>query len=250
MNTVYMKALALTLSILWMAVAVQAGTDTTKIAESKKPTWKATARIHSMGLFSYGGRLVSQNTVADFHFVYQHRTWGFQFFKAADLGNGHSPINFAMAVFNRPFHFSDKLTLTPHVGVVLEQFESLADHGSDAAAMLTLAYRLHPRVTLEHTALLANLVMEPELRDWVNRLRLLYSYQHLDVTLFAWHNNAAFDAQEYATLGLSVFLSRMKLAGPVRFQVGLTGLYLASASDESARVNANGVFATLGMSIH
>ncbi|MBL7849880.1 MAG: hypothetical protein JNN04_03180 [Cyclobacteriaceae bacterium] len=209
-------------------------------------TWKATARIHSMGFFSYGGRLVSRNGVADVHVMYDRKTWHLQAFKAIDLNDRHTPVNFAMAVFGRPLHVGKKLTFTPQAGVVLEQFTSLADHGSDAAFLFTTAYRIHPRVTLEHTILVSNLVLEPSLRDCINRLRVLYKSSHLDVTLFAWHNNSVFDDQEYATLGLSVFTSRWKLVGPVTAMAGITGLCMAQTSDERAWKNADGILLTLG----
>ncbi len=230
--------------------AVTDSTDTSDNSAAKRSACKATSRIHSMGLFSYGGRLVCQNHVMDLHFVYNRRTWGFQFFKAFDLHDTYTPINFALAAVNKPFSVSKKLTITPHLGVVLEQFRSVADHGSDAAAFLVTAYKIHPRLTLEHTAMFGNLVLEPDMRDWVNRLRLLYSHGHLDVNLFAWHNNQVFDAVGYSTVGLSVTMARLPLSDPFTMQAGITALYMASASDERTMAGANGLFLTLGVSVN
>jgi len=247
-----MKNIALAFLIL-LSGRAPAATDTTNSSgtvAANRNRLKATTRIHSMGFFSYGGRLVSQNHVMDLHVVYNHGTWGAQFFKACDLSDSRTPINFAMMAVNRPFHVGKKLTVTPHAGIILEQFESLADHGSDAAAFLVGAYKVHPNLTLEYTAMMANLVIEPGLRDWVNRLRVLYSKGHLDVTLFAWHNNQVFDASTYGTVGLSVFMSRIPLAGPFRLQTGITGLYMASASDERTLARANGLFLSMGVSVH
>lgn len=247
-----MKRIGLTYLILLLGVAAMASPDTldTPGVAKKKSSFRATARIHSMGLFSYGGRLVCQNHVIDIQLVYNRQTWGFQFFKAMDLSDRQTPINFALAAVNRSFMIGKKLTVTPHVGVMLEQFSSLADHGSDAVVILITAYRIHPNFTLEHSALVGNLVIEPDMRDWVNRLRLLYSKGNLDVTLFAWHNNRVFDTQEYATVGLSVLMNRLPLTGRFKLQCGLTGLYMTGASDERTRAGANGLFMTLGVSVN
>lgn len=247
-----MKGTALLIAILLLGVlpVYPDNRDSATTAPSPKGVLKATTRLHSMGMFSYGGRLVSHNHVADMHIIYTRPTWGFQFFKAFDLGDGSTPINFALAAFNRPIHFGSKLTVTPHVGVVFEQFRSFADHGSDAAMILITAWRLQPHLTLEHSAMVANLVAEPELRDWVNRLRLLYSKGYLDVTLFAWHNNGVFDSSEYATLGVSLFMSRLPLAGPFKMQSGITALYMTSASEERTMAGANGLFLTVGVNVN
>jgi hypothetical protein len=224
--------------------------DSSNTVGSRKPPIKVTTRMHSMGLFSYGGRMVSPNHVMDLHVVYKRRTWGFQLFKGFDLKDRHTPINFTLAAVNRAFQLGTNLTITPHVGVVLEQFESFADHGSDAMVILTTAWRCRPRLTLEHTAMMANLVVVPELMDWVNRLRLVYSNGNLDVTLFAWHNNRAFDAIEYSSVGVSFFFSRLPLAGTFTLQSGITGLYMPQASEERILIGANGVFLTLGVSVN
>ncbi len=246
---VAMKKFAQILLTVLIVQTVQAS-DTTSTKKAPHGTWKATARIHSMGFFSYGGRLVSSNHVADLHVSYTRKTWNFQAFKAIDLRDHHTPINFAMAVIGRPLALGDKLTFTPQAGVVLEQFTSMADHGSDAVVLFTTAYRIHPHLTLEHTALVSNLLLEPAWRDWVNRVRVMYRSGHLDVTLFAWHNNAVFDQHDYATIGVSVFTSRWELQGPWTILTGVTGLYMAQASDERAWEGANGILLTLGMAWH
>ena len=254
MNLFTMKKIASIMLILLLGGTAAAGasdsTDTSGTVAAKKAIVKATARLHSMGLFSYGGRLVSHNHVMDVHVVYNRKTWGFQFFKAVDLHDRRTPINFAMAAFNRPFHLGDRLTLTPHVGILLEQTSSLADYGSDVAGFLTASYRLRPNFTVEYTGIFANLVIAPGHRDWINRLRLLYTDGHLDVTLFGWHNNQVFDAQTYGAVGISVFMSRLPLSGPFSLQTGLTGLYMASASEERLREGASGLFLTLGVTVN
>jgi hypothetical protein len=241
-----MKTIA-QLCIAWMMIQSVYASDSTAAKQAPRGTWKATVRIHSMGFFSYGGRLVSTNRVADLHVMYNRKNWNIQVFKAVDLDDRYTPVNFAMAVFSRPLHVGKKLTFTPQAGVVLEQFTSMADHGSDAALLFTTAYRIHPRITLEHTSLVSNLLLEPAWRDWINRFRVLYKSNHLEVTLFAWHNNSVFDANEYTSLGLSVFTSRWKLVGPLTATAGITGICIAQASDERTWKGGDGILLTLGL---
>jgi hypothetical protein len=72
----------------------------------------------------------------------------------------------------------------------------------------------------------------------------------VDVTLFAWHNNGVFDRNDYATFGVSLFMSRLPLVGKLKMQSGITALYMASASEEKTMVGANGLFLTIGIGIN
>ncbi len=207
-------------------------------------------RIHSMGLFSYGGRLVSGSPVLDINLNYVRKAWGFQLFKAIDLRDSSTPINFALAVVNKNFRLGKRITITPSVGFILEQFESIADHGSDAVVILTTAFKMSSHLTLEHSTMAGNLFLEPELRDWVNRIRLMYSINHLDLTLMGWHNNPVFDSSDYITVGASVFYSRLTVAQGVTLNVGITGLYVPYTSNQTGVPFMNGAFFTFGCSIN
>jgi len=237
-------------AILIQDTALSSPGDSVNVVTKPASPWKITTRLHSRGFFSYGGRLVADNPVVDLYISYSRKTWGLQFFKAADLSDHHTPINFAFALINRPFHIGRRLTITPSAGMLLEQYEGLADHGSDATILITTSYRISKTLMIEHSSLAGNLVLTPELCDWVNRLRLMYSRGHLDITLFGWHNNAVFDRSAYVTTGASVFVSRLSLMEAVSMQAGITGLYMATASDEQTMKNANGVFVTLGLSLN
>lgn len=250
-NQTRMKTYTLLVLTMLNAAAVWSAPGDSVAAQPAAPSpWKFTTRMHSRGLFSYGGRLVSENPVMDLGISYSAKTWGFQFFKAVDLSDRRTPINFAFALVNRPFHIGKRLTITPSAGVLLEQFESIADHGSDAVVLITTTYRFSKEIALEHSSLAGNLVLTPEFRDWVNRLRLLYSKGHLDVTLFGWHNNAAFDQSAYVTTGASIFYSRLKLDKALALQAGVTGLWMATATEEETMHHASGVFITLGLSVN
>src|SRR5262245_38081420 len=79
---------------------------------------RLTVRLHSLGQFSYGGRLVSDNPVGDLNFTYDRKAWGFQLFKAVDLRDSHTPFNFTLAVLNKNFRFGRRLTVTPMAGFI------------------------------------------------------------------------------------------------------------------------------------
>ena len=67
-----------------------------KVKSEKGSNTKFAFRVHSMGQFAYGGRIVSENPVADFNFNYDRKNWGFQFFKAMDLRDRSTEINFSL----------------------------------------------------------------------------------------------------------------------------------------------------------
>lgn len=206
---------------------------------------KLIVRLHSLGQFSYGGRIVTDNPVLDFNFTYDRKNWGLQVFKAQDLKDGRTPMNFALAVLNKNFRLGKRLTITPSAGVILEQCSAVIDHGSDAALIVTTSYKVSREITLDQSMLFANLVFEPELCDWVNRFRFLYSKKHIDVVLSGWYNNRAFDNSDYVTASASVSYSRIKLSRSLSLNAGLTGLVVANSSDTAINPTKNGVYATL-----
>ena len=216
-----------------------------KTKSEKASNAKLAVRLHSMGQFTYGGRIVSENPVIDFNFNYDRKNWGFQFFKAMDLRDRNTEINFSLAVVNKNFHLGKRLTITPMAGFILEQSKSIADHGSDVALIVTTGYKLSSVLTLEHSTLFANLVLEPEAKDWVNRIRLLYSKKHIDVSMIGWHNNKVFDGAEYVTFAANAFYSRVKISKTVTVSAGVSALVMPYTSDTSVYPKKNGVIFTL-----
>ena len=216
-----------------------------KVKSEKGSNTKFAIRVHSMGQFAYGGRIVSENPVVDFNFNYDRKNWGFQFFKAMDLRDRSTEINFSLAVVNKNFHLGKKLTITPSVGFLLEQSKSLADHGSDVVLIVTSTYKLTKEFTLDYSMLFGNLVLEPKAKDWINRVRLIYSKKHLDLTTMVWHNNKVFDSSEYITCAASAFYSRMKLTKTLTMSAGVTGLVMPYSSDTDVYPKKNSVIFTL-----
>lgn len=208
----------------------------------------ATARLHSMGYFSFTGRLISNNPASDLFINFRHRSWGINIFKAVDLYDHRSPNNFTLALAYRTFQVTPKLTIAPFAGVVLEQTKRFADHGSDFSAVVTTTLKLSPTLTVDHTALFSNLVLERSMSDWVNRLRLIYSRSHLDATLLVWHNNGVFDQSHYASTAITTTYARVKINERLLLSSGITGLYMVNASRAVDYVRKKGIVLTIGVS--
>jgi hypothetical protein len=209
--------------------------------------WRLSTRLHSMGQFAYGGRIVSENPTLDFNFTYDRKTWGLQIFKAMDLRDNNTQINFTLAVLNKSFHLGKKLTITPSAGFILEQSHSIADKYSDVTFILATGYKISKTLTIDHAALFGNLMLEPGERDWVNRLRLTYSKKHIDVSATVWHNNKVFDSAEYITYGANFFYSRIKLSPALMMNAGVSGLIMPYSNDEVDYPKRNGVIFTVGL---
>lgn len=219
--------------------------STTQAKAEKAYNTRLTARISSQGQFNYGGRLVSSNPVFDFNFTYDRKAWGFQLFKATDLVDRNTDINFMLAVVNKSFHVGSRLTITPMAGFILEQNHTVADKGSDVAFILTTGYKLSKTLTLEHSTLFGNIMLECSERDWVNRFRLLYSKKHLDLAAMVWYNNRVFDEAEYVTCGVNAFYSRVKVSDAVMLSAGVTLLAMPYDSDPELIPQRNGVIFTI-----
>ncbi len=207
--------------------------------------WRLTARLHSQGIFTYGGRLGSENPTFDVNFIYDRKKWGFMAFKGLDLQDHNTFYNFALIALYKNFKLSKKITFTPYVGSFLEEANSIADKGSDAVAILITSVKLSPHWTAEHMSLLPNLVIDPEERDWINRLRLTYTAKHLDVVSSVWWNNQVFDHSYYYTTAMNVAYSRIKVSEHFFMSFGVTGLLMLHTSDEEANPNKNGLMFTI-----
>jgi hypothetical protein len=193
---------------------------------------KSTVRLHNKGMFLYGGRLSTENPALDFNFTYTRPAWGFMVYKALDLTDHTTNNNFTLATFFKNFKVSERLTVTPYAGLFLEQLHSFADEGSDLLALAVINYKANPKLNVEYTTLLPNLVVEPNLRDWVNRFRVLYSHRHWDITGAFWHNNEVFDEANYTSAALTVGYSRIPLSDSFNFNISATELAMVQSSNE------------------
>ncbi len=221
--------------------------DSAQNAKPDRATTKLITRLHSLGQFSYGGRIVSDHPVIDFNFTYDRKNWGLQIFKALDLHDSNTPINFTLAVLNKRFQVGKRFTITPSAGFILEQSKTFADYGSDVVLIITSAYKFSKVLTFDHSALFGNLLLDPEQKDWVNRFRLLYSKNNLDLTAQYWHNNKIFDTTEYMTYGVSAFYSRVKIADGVSLNAEFTCLVMPYSNEPLTNPKKNGLIFTVAM---
>jgi hypothetical protein len=213
--------------------------------KEKQYVMRELTRLHSQGQFWYGGRIVSRNPTVDFNFTYDRKQWGFQLFKAVDLKDHTTDINFLLAVVNKNFRVSNRLTFTPSIGFLFEQSHSFADKGTDAVFIFQTSYKLSNRFTIDHSALFSNLLLEPDEKDWVNRFRILYSNKHIDITYWLWHNNKVFDNAEYVSSTLSIFYSRMKVSKHCLINVGISGTVMPYSSNIEINPKRNGLLLTV-----
>jgi hypothetical protein len=225
--------------------------DSSQVAKLSKPyQLKLTTRLSSLGLFSYSGRIISDYPALDFNFNYERKKWGLLFFKAFDLYDHLSDNNFAIGLIYKNFKLSNKVTITPYAGFVLEQTHKIAGQGSDATLIINALYKISHRFSLDNSFLFSNLAWEHRDFDWVNRLRILYSVQHLDVSLIGWHNNCVFDKTHYVSTGLNVMLMRIQVAENVFINTGITGLVMLETSDEVLFPRKNGLMFTVAGVFH
>ena len=213
-------------------------------------TTRFTSRLNSLGMFNYGGRIVSGNPSADFMYVRESRQLSIQAFKAFDLYNLHTDMNFAAAFLYRNIGVGKRLVVSPGAGFVVLQMHSFADRGSDLAARLVLSYKVSAEITLEHTALVTNLVLKPGDLDWVNRFRITYSKKFIDASLSVWHNNDVFDNAAYLTTALSLTYARVRISDHLLLNTGVTSVIMPYSNNQELNPKKNGLFLTLAAVVH
>ena len=225
--------------------------DTTRLTTVEKTSnARLNVRLHSAGLFAYSGRIVCNNPVADINFTYERKLWGYMFFKAEDLKDGRTDINFALTGFYTNIHVSKKLTITPFVAFRMEQTTKVADKGSDAIFIVTTAYRFHHDWILDNSSLLSNIMLEKKDIDWINRYRLLYSHKHIDAGLMVWNNTKVLNHDHYVSGGMNIAYSRIKLSDHLLVSAGMTGIVMMTTSDTSEFPKTNGLVFTLAATLH
>jgi hypothetical protein len=245
--------LAFLISVAQRSLALQSEVDSTKSTQEVKKNYSTTltTRMHSMGFFSFTGRLISDNPAADVYFNYTRNNGvGFQVFKAVDLFNLQSDNNFALGLVFKHIVINKKLTITPYFGGVLEQKHHIVDHGSDFLGQVATSFKVTPHITLDHIALFPSLVLTREYADWINRFRVMYSEKHLDITLWGWNNNKALDDTGYTTAGLSVYYNRIPVKGKLMLGMGVTGLKVLQTSDLVNCPKKDGILLTIAATWH
>jgi hypothetical protein len=248
-----MKKSAISAFALLLVTATAFATSIDSADQAKKKLTKPrshfrlTTRLHDKGIFNFSGRLASENPVFDVNFTYDRKTWGLFFFKGQDLVDRTTYYNFAVLTFNKQFRIGKHLMIMPAVGTLLEQGHGIADHGSDVVSMITTTVRISKAVTIEQLSLFGNLIIEPEARDWVNRLRILYSDRHLDVAGSVWHNNGAFDHSSYWSSGLSIGYNRIRLADHLYAGTTVSSILMMQTTDPVSNPKKNAIAFTISL---
>ncbi|MBS1508190.1 MAG: hypothetical protein JSS79_16235 [Bacteroidetes bacterium] len=215
--------------------------------QEKRYKQSLNVRLHNQGQFMFSGRIISPNPALDFFYQYDRKQWGFVVFKAFDLYDHTTDNNFGLAMIRKNFHVGKRLTITPQAGFIFEQSHSIADKGTDLSAFVINTYKVSSSFSVEYTAVFFNLAIAQEDRDWVNRLRLLYSKNHWDVTVSGWHNNKVIDHDNtvYFSTGASVFYSRMKINDHLHLSAGASTIVMAYTTTPDTYPVNNGVFFTV-----
>src|SRR5688572_14102320 len=152
----------MTKMILFLALLLFVGTcllaqplqEKSDSAIAEKPTprktqIKVTTRLHTRGMFLYGGRISTDNPAFDVNFTLNRPKWGFFFYKAIDIKDHTSDNNFSLLAFYKNFKLSNRLTVTPHFGIFLEQLHGVVDTGSDCSVIIVSAYKINPHFTVD-----------------------------------------------------------------------------------------------------
>jgi hypothetical protein len=207
----------------------------------RKSSVRFTTRIHSLGMFSYGGRIACENPSFDVNFIYQRKHWGYFLFKAMDLYDHRSDNNFMLTTVFTNIKLGKVFTVTPHVGFLLEQIHSAADRGSDVGLILITTAKISDHLRIDHSAIVSNMVFEPQYRDWTNRIRVMYQFKHLDLTYFTWHNNDLFDNYGHISAGVNISFARINIGPRVGLTTGVTGLLMLKETDLEDDAARNGL---------
>jgi hypothetical protein len=224
-----------------------AQTSNSEERKSTKSIIKSTARFHTIGIFSYGGRIAGNNPAVDVNFIYEYKTVGFQIFKSFDVSESTSSNNFMLAALYKNFKVSNKITFTPHIAAAFEQQHSFAGHGSDMGLITITTLKINQYFAIDHTMLVGDLIVNPESRDWVNRVRLLFTSKHVDITTSLWHNNNLFDNDDYASGAISIAYNRIKISDHFNVNFAVTDIGIIQSSDEHSYPPGNNLVFTTSM---
>jgi hypothetical protein len=219
-------------------------------SSAKVATTRFTLRLNSLGMFNYGGRIVSRNPSADFMYVREGRHLSIQAFKAFDLYDVHTEMNFAAAFLYKNLSVGKRLVISPGAGFIASQLHSIADRGSDFAARVVLSYKVSAEITFEHTTLFTNLALKTDDLDWVNRFRLTYSKKSIDASISVWHNNKVLDDAAYLTTALNVTYARVRISDHLLLNTGVTSVIMPYSNNKELNPKKNGLFITVAAVVH
>jgi hypothetical protein len=169
--------------------AFNTGFAQNKMTETPPKDFILTSKIHSTGHFPYSGSLLNSHLNMDFNLYYNKNNNGFFVFKAVDLEDFASDVNYTQVGGFRQFHVSKKITLTPYVGYIFLQTKGFLDKGSDVFVAFSPTYQTD-KWKIENTTLIQNVLDPNYASTMTNRLEIKYFMKPFNLSWFIWHNTA------------------------------------------------------------
>lgn len=217
--------------------------DSVKVESKHKVVRRIAARFHSIGFFNFSGRICSNSPAADLNLTYEKSGYGISLFGAKDLVDNHSENNFAFGILYKRFALTKRLSVTPSIGAVMD---GLSGSCGDRVFIIT-ALKVSPKLTIDETALFANLLKPGEGKEWVNRVRFIYSQtNHIQFIFSSWHNNSVFDNGGHLSGALQASYNRIALADHVYLQTAVSFFVMAANTQEVPYREKNGLLLTVG----
>lgn len=243
-NLLKILAVSFTFSICgYIASAENIASDTTSIkAKEQTVGWSLTSSFHSASLYFFTGSVDQSHPSFDALFIYDKKTWGGFIYKSLDIVDHTTGENYAMLGLHKIFQAGTKFSITPTIGLSLNQNYSLADKGSDLIFNLATAYKPCDHFTLSNDAFFQNIGIT-KAYNWTNRLKLTFRQTDFFVSALLWERSRAFHNPGYLSTGLDIGYDIAEIAHNSHLFVGVSNIYMLQ-SDTPRR---NGFMFNLGV---
>jgi hypothetical protein len=218
--------------------------DSTKAKAGK--TIRFSTRLHSTGFFNLSGRICSPTPAADFNFLVERKGYGISIFTVRDLYDTKSDNNFSFGIIYKRVVLSSRFSVTPNIGVVKENFGP----GFGDRIFVIAAFKATPKLTIDETSLVANVLNRGEEKEWINRIRFIYSQTNqLQFILSNWHNNTVFDDNGYFSGSFQAMYNRIRLSDHLHAQTGVLFFVMAKNTEETPKQEKSGLLFTFAISV-
>jgi hypothetical protein len=219
--------------------------DSTKSQTKHKVVKRISARFHSVGFFNFSGRICSTTPAVDLNLLYEKGGYGVTLFSAKDLSHNHSENNFAFGFIYKRIPLTKRISITPNVGLVSD----LSGSSFGDRIFLISSFKVSQKLTVDETALFANLLKPGEDKEWINRIRFIYSQtNHIQFVFSTWHNNSVFDRAEYLSGAFQASYNRIAISDHMYLQTAVSFFVMAKNTDEIPSTQKNGLLLTVGFS--
>lgn len=195
------------------------GQDTISTVKNKEIVF--TSRLHSTGHFPYSGSLLNHHLNADFNLYYTNNQNGFFIFKAIDMEDIKSDINYLQIGVFRKIFIAKKMTITPYAGYLFLQNNKFLDKGSDLFLALAPAFESY-RLKIENTTLITNILEKDYPMAMANRLEIKYTFKPFAISWFTWHNMILSETKNQSlSIAASFQFYQVKLSEKLSFKAGI-----------------------------